>query len=219
MVKNWLHVIFMTSIILVGGCQVNSEDPQTNKPSEMKTEELPDVRAFEDEFTREFLQSAEETRPGYYPFLSGTGKYEMDFPAGGIIGERGYSKDEKRFESFIIGIEGAEFESSIVLRYMLNKKENEKVSLDMLQKSIGKEISFEKIELKGRNVFFTPQELENGDFGYAAYVQNTEDPGGIYIDYLSSCIVEKTKCSNQKDAERTLIIDWLKTIEFIDESE
>lgn len=216
--KKWLQVILMTSIILVGGCQVNNED-QTKNPSELNPEELPDVRAFKDEFTRGFLQSTEETRPGYYPFLSGTGMYEMDFPAGGIVGERGYSIEEKRFESFRIGIEGTEFDSSIILRYMATKKENEKVSLDMLQKSIGNEISFEKIELKGRNVYFAPRELENGDFGYAAYVQNTEDEGGLYIDYLSSCSTEEARCSEQKDDENTIIMDWLKTIEFINESE
>ena len=42
---------------------------QDIKLSEMNPEDLPDVRAFEDEFTRGILQSTEETRSGYYPFF------------------------------------------------------------------------------------------------------------------------------------------------------
>lgn len=216
-VKNWLHAILMISIILVGGCQVNNED-QTKKPSEMNPEELPDVRAFEDEFTRGFLQSTEETRPGYYPFLSRTRKYEMDFPAGGIVGQRGYSREKDRFESFIIGVAQNEIESSIDIKYMPDNQGEEIVALDMLTASFGRDLDFEKSELEGRNIYFSPFTLENGDFGYAAYIQNTINTGGLYIFYLSGCTTEE-KCSEVKEEEQSAIMNWLNTIEFTNERE
>ena len=45
----------MVLIILLGGCQVDKDETSTN-PSEIDKEDLPEVRAFNDSFTREFLQ-------------------------------------------------------------------------------------------------------------------------------------------------------------------
>src|SRR5690606_29883869 len=70
------------------------------KPSEMHPNDLPDERAFQDEFTREFLQSVEETRPGHYPFLSKTGRYKMDFPAEGVINKHSYIINNTSHETF-----------------------------------------------------------------------------------------------------------------------
>lgn len=50
---------------------MGKENEKDIKPSEMKAEDLPDVRALQDEFTRSFIESTEEVEPGYYSFLSG----------------------------------------------------------------------------------------------------------------------------------------------------
>src|SRR5690625_3030569 len=91
-------------IILLGGCQVDKDETSTN-PSEIAKEDLPDVHAFNDTFTRDFLQSTEETEEGFYPFLSKTKKYKMDFPAGGVIDNRMYSVKENVHEEVTISIE------------------------------------------------------------------------------------------------------------------
>src|SRR5690625_852639 len=93
----------MVLIILLGGCQVNKDETSTN-PSEIDKDGLPEVRAFNDSFTREFLQSTEETREGYYPFVSGTRNYKMDFPSSGVIGDRSYIKKKNEYEEFPIHI-------------------------------------------------------------------------------------------------------------------
>src|SRR5699024_3922117 len=94
------RLILIFLMILLGGCQIGKEV----KPSELHPNDLPDERAFQDEFTREFLQSVEETRPGYYAFLSKTGKYEMDFPAGGIISKPAYEIRNRSFEYLDVNI-------------------------------------------------------------------------------------------------------------------
>lgn len=218
MVKNLVGMIFIVSVILLGGCQVNSENHHTKIPSVVKPEELPDVRAFEDEFTRKFLQSTEETRLGFYPFLSGTGKFKMDFPAEGVVAERGYSKEGDWFETFLIGVAQMEIESSIDIKYMPDNQGEETVALDMITASFGKDLDFDRTELEGRNVYAAPFTLENSNFGYAAYIQNTMSEGGIYIFYLSSCMIEEKKCSVIMEEESLAIRDWLNTIEFINES-
>src|SRR5690625_1823654 len=93
-VKHNLMIILLMSIILLVGCQLNKKaDTEREKssksvePKYMETEDYPDVPAFQDKFTRGFLQSTEETRQGYYPFLSGTEGFELDFPTEGSLGK------------------------------------------------------------------------------------------------------------------------------------
>ncbi|SDC91692.1 hypothetical protein SAMN05421663_10580 [Terribacillus halophilus] len=70
------------------------ENKKSTSPSEMEPKELPDVPALQDEFTRDFIQSEEPVKEGYYPFKSGTNNFTMDFPEDMIIIERGYSKGQ-----------------------------------------------------------------------------------------------------------------------------
>src|SRR5699024_9847094 len=103
----------MVLIILLGGCQADKDETSTN-PTEIDKGDLPDVHAFEDEFTRDFLQSTEETRDGYYHFVSGTGKYKMDFPSSGVIGDRSYIKKKNEYEEFPIHIKRGQGSRSIL---------------------------------------------------------------------------------------------------------
>src|SRR5699024_9022676 len=99
-----IGILIMVLITLLGGCQADKDETITN-PSEIDKEDLPDVHAFEYEFTRKFLQSTEETEEGFYSFLSKTKKYKMDFPGGGVIDDRMYSVTKNVHEEVTISIE------------------------------------------------------------------------------------------------------------------
>src|SRR5699024_1268974 len=109
-------------IILLGGCQMDKDETSTN-PSEIDKENLPDVHAFEDEFTRKFLQSTEETEEGFYPFLSKTKKYKMDFPGGGVIDDRAFSINEKDYEEVPITIKDDTGYGMHIIYYSGNTKD------------------------------------------------------------------------------------------------
>ncbi|GAB3804256.1 hypothetical protein GCM10028868_31740 [Virgibacillus kimchii] len=187
------------------------------KPADMDPEELPDLRAFQDEFTREFLQSTEETRDGYYPFLSGTGRYEMDFPGGGIIGERGYSKEDKRFESFIIGVDNNALETSIDFKYLPEKVGNEEIVLNQLSASFGSELDFKKHETENKTIYISHFETKDY-FGYVAYIQNRKDIGGVQVSTHSNCNGDEELCADLEEQEKENVIEWLNNINFISES-
>ncbi|MFP7168838.1 hypothetical protein [Terribacillus sp. 7520-G] len=69
-------------------------DKQSGSPSEMNSSELPDVAAFQDEFTRDFIQKSEPTKEGYYSFKSGSNSFTMDFPENLVVIRESYNKDE-----------------------------------------------------------------------------------------------------------------------------
>lgn len=84
--------ILLTVAFLLGGCGVkNNEAHQTQAgevqkvPKDMDTKDLPQVTAFQDEATREYMVSTEEVEPGYYLLESKTKRLRMLFPDKGKV--------------------------------------------------------------------------------------------------------------------------------------
>ncbi|WP_336883184.1 hypothetical protein [Priestia koreensis] len=59
--------LLLLSTLLLSGCQLknNAHEQIEQIPSEMKKENLPTTRAFQDTFTSEFLTSTKEVKDGY----------------------------------------------------------------------------------------------------------------------------------------------------------
>lgn len=155
------------------------------KPAETNPNDLPNVRAFQDEFTRQYLQSTEETRPGYYKFLSGTGRYEMDFPAEGVIDENGYFRKENAIEDFMASVKLNNGEMLITTSYnVVRNKGYIDVHLERIINSTGEKLTFEEIQYEDRIIYFTEYYLDEIDKYYIAYIQNKVDSGGLELDFI-----------------------------------
>ena len=139
--KSIVKLVFLCMILFIGGCQIGNDKPITN-PEKVSTEDLPDTRAMQDEFTRSFLKSTEEVEDGYYSFVSGINRYEMNFPKSGIIGEKGYYSDEG-FEQLSIGIESSSYNIGITSEYISHlKKDNLETNISLLG-SIAEDVDFQ----------------------------------------------------------------------------
>src|SRR5699024_8970685 len=166
-------------VIVLGGCQLGDSN-KNQKPSEMDTEDLPDVRAFDDEFTRDFLQSTKEVREGYYLFLSVTDMYHTDFQASGVLGEKSYYKRDDTYEELAIHIK--EPNSSIIrINYFQDDSlDLLKDNLDAFKTRIGYEGDFEEIEKNNRTIYYAQEEGDSfRDF--FAYVLNIQDKGAVEV--------------------------------------
>lgn len=210
-------IFIICCFLLIGGCQSMNETEKN--PSEKNGEDLPDVRALKDEFTRKFIQSTEEVEDGYYPFLSGTGKYEMLFPAEGQIDNRGYSVREKSYEAFLIAVinENDTASQITVDYYGTETAEGSSIKLKSLEGRVGQELDFTKTELESTVIHHAPISFEGNIFGIAAYVQNVKGSGGIQIIYDTDCDAEQLDCTTFRQEEEKKIIQWISSIEFINE--
>ncbi len=94
--KRWL--IGLCLIIFLGGCGLMEEDR-----ANMDEKELPDVPAFQDDFTREFMASREEVSDGYYLFESKTGGYTIPFLEDGRVDKIYYERTDENFEWVMYG--------------------------------------------------------------------------------------------------------------------
>jgi hypothetical protein len=139
-------ILFILCLLLIGGCggmeQNNQGEASTVKPSEMDETDLPKNRAFEQEFTRGFLQSTEEIEDGYYPFVSGTGRYKMWFPAGTQIGDKGYIKEGDYYENYQLHVSNDSGSASgITINYQaLRQQEFYEDNLESLEKQTNKDL-------------------------------------------------------------------------------
>src|SRR5699024_592197 len=150
----------------------------------------------QDEFTREFLQSTKASRPGYYPFLSGTGAFEMDFPAEGKLGEKSYHIREKNYEALTIGVGNSQSNIThiITLTYYGHLEEDlhKESRLGQLQSTLGEALDFNRVEDDKAIYYIASFENDNKDFtfetfGQAAFIFNQKARGGIEVIYSSDC--------------------------------
>ena len=200
----------------LGGCQADKDETST-KPSETDLDELPEVRAFTDSFTRDFLQSTEETREGYYLFVPGTGNYRMDFPAEGVIGQRAYSIRKKGYEEFPIHIKDETGSEIRVNYYSDNTKALLKNDLHAFKKRLGYEGDFKKVKKNDRTLYYAHFE-GNGFRNYAGYVLNEKNMGGIEVVYEIDCRDEKKQiCEKNRKNDKERALEWMKSIHFINE--
>ncbi|HLR68963.1 MAG TPA: hypothetical protein VK105_17905, partial [Virgibacillus sp.] len=205
-------------IMLLGGCQL-MENSEAQKPSEMNEEELPDVQAFEDEFTRDFLQSTEETEEGFYPFLSGTGKYKMDFPAGGLIDDKSYSKRKNGYEEVHISIEDNTGFGMDVHYYSHHTKDGLDTFLDNFKGRLGYEGEFEELP-KGDKTIHYAYEEDDVFRTFAGYILNEEGKGALEVIYNIDCQDEKEKeCKENEKSDKERATKWMESVEFLDGSE
>ncbi|GIO23942.1 hypothetical protein [Oceanobacillus sp. J11TS1] len=112
--KLTIYSVLLLLILGLGGCKEVGEE-KDKKVTEMSTEELPDVTAFQDEFTREFMVSTEPAKEGYYLFQSKTGGYTMMYPENAKLDKLYY--DMSVGESDSSAYEGIQYGESIKEEY------------------------------------------------------------------------------------------------------
>ena len=193
------------------------ENSKELKPSEMSVEDIPDVRALQDEFTRGFIQSAEEVEVGYYPFLSGTKKYKMLFPTEGLIHQQGYAIEGDYFEGFLMSVVNENGTDSQIKVNYYSSKTNEFTDRNKqsLEGRVDQKLSFEEIITESSEIYYAPIDFGSDVFGIAAFIQNVESDGAVEIVYDTQCPEDQTECEAIKEDEIHKMIDWIQTIEFI----
>lgn len=218
MLRNHTLLLFIVIISFVtGGCQMANGIGKDLKPSEMSEKDLPDVRALQDEFTRNFIQSIEEKEKGYYPFLSGTKRYRLLFPMEGLI-HQGYAVKDNQSEGFLMSvINDNGTDSQIKINYHADwSKESVKGALKILEGRLEQKLDFEKVTSESSEVYYAPFKFEPDIFGVAALVLSLNGEGAVQIMYDTQCQDVKSKCQTIKEAEVEKMIHWVRSIKFVD---
>jgi len=215
-----MFFLLMALVLLFSGCSFQKNQVQDKK--EVQTPK-PNVRAFQVPFTRDFLTSTKEVLPGYYPFRSKTGGYEIAFPAGGVIGERSYELRKKSIELLMTTEHVGNYDpikevsASLTIDYFsYYANEIIEAKLSSLRAEYDNKLDLRKLSLKDRDIYWsTYEENKYKYYGVAGYVQNTVDTGGIYFSYEFTCEFGADKCQSLGEAfNQKRALDWVKEIRF-----
>ncbi|WP_082415943.1 hypothetical protein [Numidum massiliense] len=194
-----------------------SKDPQS-----LPLEKLPQVTAFQDEFTRKFMDSTEPVKEGYYLFRSGVNGYTMLFPEGAKLSERGYSAPDKFFETIDFGGEEKNVTYYVRIEYHFSGTVNLIDSqLDSFRSEAHYNGEFKKREVGqkimyiGNNEFLSDHK-EDTAYNFFGFIKSKESNQGIRFFYSVTCLDAKKTChlDVRKEEEQARIL--MESITFIE---
>ncbi len=216
-------IVFSVFILfLLAGCNVLGQ----KDISEMDPAELPDVIAFQDDFTREFMSSLEEVEDGYYLFESKTGGYTMMYPENATMNQTYYQKNKDTFETIQFGHsnENAEIPFYVRATYDKNKDtKNTDIYLDLLSSSISYEGEFEQLEYTDKDIYFGTMkhvtELEDlseksSTYRFFGFIQSKNNDQAVRYTLNVLCDDEEIGCDYDLDSIENGVKKVMESIEF-----
>ncbi|TYS10123.1 lipoprotein YvcA [Bacillus subtilis] len=171
---------------LIGGCSINDNEKNSTidnkteavKPKDMDPKDLPQVPAFQDEKTREYIVSTKEEEPEYYLLESKLKGFRMLFPEDGE-----YSDSETSKTNELLFFDSVNIKANIVMNASVKFYQNEsfindpETMLDIVSGKNEYKGNFEKLEAKDKDIYFASKQ---------EYFDNEEKPSYIYLGYIKS---------------------------------
>ena len=202
----------IASLLFLGGCQV---------------ETYPEVPAFEDEFTREFLPSTEEVEEGYYLLKSKTGGYQMLFPENAKVSTFGYERNGEVFESLIFEEYNADRNIYIEhqLIYDFHSKEDYDLDLDVRLEALSTTLQhvgdYQTIEMENKDIYYANLTQDYGEednpttvYRTFAYIVSKYEQFGIKYIITTTCYEFSNDCTINSKEQELNAFKMMKSIKF-----
>ncbi|APH05000.1 hypothetical protein [Bacillus weihaiensis] len=209
--SRFIYALICT-LIFVGGCSIKKE---------VDSMELPNTKAFQDEFTRSLLDSPAEVEEGYYLFESDTGGYTMLWPKDAVTDRPPfYQRTQDSFEkiSFYDRNESENYRYSYSTTYSTYGESMIDSSLAILSDSVGYKGEYQEIDNKNTRIFYAKTEKYfEGATGYFffGYIVSKESLKGLEYIYIAECLdYTKPNCSIDTKLEEEKAIVFMKSVLF-----
>ncbi|BAC13248.1 hypothetical protein ACFQ4N_09835 [Oceanobacillus iheyensis] len=211
----WLLLVVL---FIIGGCGMNNDPEENVSPSEMNAEDLPDVPALQDEFTRKFIQSTKPVREGFYPFLSKSKSFTMDFPEDMVISNRTHNigpDDRSETITFADVDKTKEIFVNYSLRYFKGEPNVEYTMIRMTE-SHDRELEFRDIETDNNsNLSIAEYRPDEQFYIIAVFIWNTHGQINLTIRLRCNDKLEANQCSEKTNSEKEKLMKQIKSINII----
>lgn len=211
--------------------QKNGNQEEAVKPKDMDPKDLPQVPAFQDKKTREYMASTKEVEPGYYLLESKLKGFTMLFPEDGEYDDylSSLGKDEEIISFYSYNKKtNVSFNSSI--QYYRNQSfvNDPKEMLEQVKEENGYKGNFEKIEGNDEDIYFASMKTRhdkvdiknNETYSYIGYVKSKEyDYVGIQFTFDFTCLKSNKPCSLNVDDAKSKAKKIVKSITFLTNKE
>src|SRR5699024_9909010 len=174
--------------------------------SKMNPEDLPDVTAFQDDFTREFMTSTEEVEDGYYLFESKTGGYTMWYPEDAIMNKGYYERTKDTFERVSFGVEANKDKDSL---------------LYLLSSTVDYKGDYDKFEHQDNSIFFATSESTTRSkkttwYEFFGLIKSKNTNQSLRYIYSVKCEGKTKNCSYDLESIEQKVKDIMKSVKFKD---
>jgi hypothetical protein len=214
-------IALILTTLIVGGCEVSNGDgsnQSSGKGKQNEVESKPDVAAFNDPFTEEFLTSTKPVRDGYYPLKAKTGAFTLDFPEDMVMDDTGYSKDSDGGSEVIIFYHpdnDRDLVWSITLEYYAFMVDEE-ISKKSMSGRFSEELQFESLEseVEGQKIEFAEAKSGKVD-GVTGLVWNDNNQQiQFYATWNCKDGLSGEECAKIADSETSGIKTIIESIKF-----
>lgn len=191
--------------------------------ADMDPKDLPDVTAFQDEFTREFMTSTDEVSDGYYLFESKTGGYTLPFPGDAHIDQIHYEKVKDHYEGIKFGSDSERITGESYTVYVTyedpTKPDETNVKLSLVKNAVNYEGEFEKKEHTDVTHYFAQSKYVLSDKKSSMYyffgvVQSNNSNQYISYTYSVRCPDEQKGCDYDLEEIEQEIEKVVTSVEF-----
>lgn len=191
----------------------------------MDPKDLPNVTAFQDEFTREFMTSTDEVSDGYYLFESKTGGYTIPFPEDAHIDQIHYEKVKEssewtRYNADRETITGEPY--TVYLIYENSQKPiDPEIKLKHFRTSVKYDGEFDKKEHDDLTHYFTQtkyvlSDKESSVYRFFGLIHANDTNQTVRYEYHIPCEDEQKGCDYDLEAIEQQIEKVMTSIEFSD---
>lgn len=237
--KKILLVGLSISMILLGGCGVETNDvkkaqaeQEQKRPKDMEPKDLPQVTAFQDEKTREFMVSTKEEEPGYYILEGKSRKFRMLFPENGKYQVRRSSFINENEES--IGFSYYNEDTNILVDIKINYYngtgllDDVDAMLEVISGKNGYVGDFRKEDFENKEIYsaskkntFDKINIENnftyGYFGLVKPLRKVDE--GIEYTSMITCQEDDKECIIDESTAVEAVDKIIHSIQFITQKE
>ncbi|WP_152658124.1 hypothetical protein [Oceanobacillus sp. CFH 90083] len=212
-------VLLLLLILGLGGCKDMGGEEKEENIMEMSVEELPDVTAFRDEFTREFMISTEPIKEGYYLFQSKTGGYTMMYPENARLDNLYYESPSDGYEAiqYTENVEEKEYEYVVRVTYNHGERANNLEELKVLMESrTNYNGEYETIDSEDKIINYATTDSVSRKGGRISYqflgiIQSPKNNQSLSYNYN---IVTHTENNIDLDNIEEEVLEMIESVEF-----
>jgi hypothetical protein len=234
--KKFLVLGLSISMILLEGCGVETNDVNKTqaeqvqkRPKDMDPMDLPQVTAFQDEKTREFMVSTKEEEPGYYLLEGKSKRFRMLFPENRQYMVRRSSYVSENEET--IGYDSYDEDSNITFDMQVSYFKGHSfigktdVMLEMISGDNGYDGEFQEQQIQDKEIYIAfmktvYEELEiknNYDYNYFGLIRPINNKNeGMDFSITVSCKDDTKGCSLKENNAREKVDKIIQSIQFLD---
>ncbi|WDF02180.1 hypothetical protein [Shouchella hunanensis] len=221
MVKSKILLAIVIALI-VGGCgqMDSSPEEETEKtPAEMDPADLPQIDAFQNEYSRELMVSTEPVAEGFYLMRSKIDAFTIWFPEEAVFMDNASGVDGDHYEKLRISYENKNenrgYTGNFQYQYGGNAKKPERI-LDNLRWRWEFEEEWNEVEEEEGTIFYGIKKMATNEYVVMGYkVSIKQAPQVIEFVYDVSCVNKQADgCEINLEKEKEFALEWVKSIQF-----